>query len=151
MSKNDQAIRELLEDTSQQLNFHVGFYWGSEYDVNKYAKGVEDFIWMTPLQYTGTFPVNYRLFKSYSVVLYFYRHDAMDSSNEKRREVVETIDEIVTHFILKLRDLLESQEREFDFEDISVQTFFKQTSKILSGKQLTFTLNVPDDFEYCIA
>lgn len=151
MSKNDTAIRELLEDASQQITNKVEFFWGADvHDVNVFSDKLPlDYIWMTPLEYTGTFPTNYRLFKSYSIILYFYRQDTTDSSDKDRRDIVEAMDEIVTHFVLKLRELLEYQQREFDFTDITVSNFFKQTTKILSGKQLSFTLNVPDDFEYC--
>ena len=155
MSKNYEAIYDLIVAASQDLTFPIDFNWGESSDKNKFSPPAQGktLVWMEPLIWNGSFPNDgSRLMKDYPITLYFCQKDKQGSTNEDRRSIINDCDALLTEFLLKLDDNLRhnaSPRREFGFDNISVNAFFQQTTHILTGLVVDFTLHVADDFEYC--
>jgi hypothetical protein len=151
MSLNYQAIYDLINTASQELTYPVDFNWGEASDIDEYhADETKTILWLMPLIWTGSFPNDLnRILKSYQITIYIYQSDKQGSSNEQRAKITFDCDAVATEFLIKLKDNLRSQDRDFTFEGLNVQAFYRQRDNILSGLQVQFTLEVPDDFEYC--
>jgi len=150
MSKGDKAVRELFEGVVGGLTAHLGFDFGMRPDMNKFnEEKMLDIVWMLPTMYTASFPQNMKLFKNYSVVLYFCRQDKLDSSNDQRRDIIESMDPNVEQFLISLKFTLDNLPYDHELNTIRVEPFFQATDDVLTGKSLSFNLQIQDDFEYC--
>jgi len=150
VSKGETAIRELFNAVVDNLDGHLGFDFGVDPDMNIFnEEKILDLVWMLPMTYTGSFPENMKLFKNYSVVLYFCRQDHVDSSNDKRRDIIESMDKNVEQFLIALKFALDNLAYDHTFDTIRVEPFFAATTDVLTGKAVSFNLIVQDDFEYC--
>lgn len=150
MSLGETAVRELFNNVVDNLDAHLGFDFGERPDMNKFnAEKILDIVWMLPMTYSGEFPQNMKLMKTYAVVLYFCRQDQEDSSNDQRRDIIEAMDKNVEQFLIKLKFTLDGLAHDHELNAISVEPFFIQTDDILTGKAVSFNLVIQDDFEYC--
>ena len=151
MSRNYQAIYDLVNQASQQISYPVDFKWGEVSDIQQfkgdYSKTV---LWLMPPTWTGSFPNNLnRILKTYQITIYVAQKDRQGSSPEQRSKITFDCDGVVTEFLIKLKDNIANQNREIGFENLNVQAFYRQTDEQHTGLQVQFNLEVPDDFEYC--
>ena len=150
MSKGETAVREMFNSIVDNLDGHLGFDFGVEPDMNIFNREkILDLVWMLPMTYTGSFPSGMKLFKNYSVVLYFCREDKVDSSNDARRDIIESMDLNVEQFLIAMKFTLDGLSYDHSLDTIRVEPFFAATTDVLTGKAVSFNLTIQDDFEYC--
>lgn len=149
MSKNYTAICDLFAGV--KITFPIDINWGESSDINIFNSDTSrTLLWVMPPKWSGSFPNNMnRLLKTFAITMYFYQPDKQDSNNDQRKKIIQNCDDIVTEWLLTLKDDLSGLDHDHELSGINVQAFYRQTVHILTGLQVDFILTIPDDFEYC--
>jgi len=152
------ALRLLIRDVAKSLADNIKFGYGRGSDFNVIRDKTYPYIWMDPLQVATTFSnndvQNYQ--KTWSVTMAFYKMDTEGSTEEQYQLILDEMDELVDRFLNKLNRFSETQEAEGDLitdeiviTSVAQMPFIKLMADILTGYALTFTIQVPDKFDYC--
>ncbi|HET6224652.1 MAG TPA: hypothetical protein VFF27_00140 [Bacteroidia bacterium] len=149
-----ESLYNLLNSIAEGLDFDVEFNHGRASDINIFSdQNKSTLIWSSLFRSTGTFPnQTNRLFRTYRVELGFYQADAIASTNDQTREILETCDLIMTNYLLALNTTvadIEGISDDIELTGLSFDPFVKITSHILTGHVATFNITLPDDFKYC--
>lgn len=147
------GVRMLLEDVAKQLGDDIQYTYARTSDFNNLRDKRYPFISTDPLTAAPFFSVdNVRNYtKRWSVQMAFYQLDNESSDQTKYAKILDETDELVDNFInrLNLYALDREEASEVIITGISQTPFIKATADILTGHILAFTLEIPDDFNYC--
>lgn len=147
------GARTLIEDVSKQLGDDIQFTYARTSDFNNLRDKRYPFIALDPLSAVPVFAVdNVRNYvKRWSVQMAFYQLDSESSDQTQYAQILDEMDEYVDNFINRL-NLYAFERPETDevlIINMSQTPFIKATADILTGYVLTFTLELPDTFNYC--
>jgi hypothetical protein len=148
------SLYNLLKEVADDLPFDNEFNHGRGSDLNIFADNNKStLIWMSPLRASGSFPnQTNRLFRNYTVELFFYNQDDISGSNDDTRAILELTDKLATKYILDLNQKVLDDDNISDdvtITNISEEAVIKVNKQILTGQLLTFNILLPDDFDYC--
>lgn len=152
------SVVQLLKDTAEMLEDRMQFGYGRTSDFNVKRDKQYPFIWLDPLNASPTYSVNSteNYIKSWSVRMLFYQLDSEDSVPKEYQTILDEMDIYVDKYINLLNQVyLKANERARVIPDpivitgITQDQFVKATADILTGWIVTFTLTVPDQFDYC--
>lgn len=145
------GIRLLIQDTAKSLGDNIQFTYARPSDFNVLRDKTYPFITLDALSSTPTFAVdnvsNYM--KTWNCTMAFYQLDRADSTQEDYAQILDFIDSLVDKFIIKLNYYQQTESDEIILSGFSQQPFIKVMADILTGYTLTFTIQVPDSFNYC--
>jgi hypothetical protein len=148
------SLYNLLKEVADDLPLDNEFNHGRGSDLNIFADNNKStLIWMSPLRASGSFPnQTNRLFRNYTVELFFYNQDDISGSNDDTRAILELTDKLATKYILDLNQKVLDDDNISDdvtITNISEEAVIKVNKQILTGQLLTFNILLPDDFDYC--
>lgn len=147
------GVRTLIEDVAKQLGDDIQFTYARTSDFNNLRDKRYPFIALDPLSAVPLFAVdNVRNYvKRWSVQMAFYQLDNESSDQTQYAKILDEMDSYVDNFVNQLN--LYAFERpdtdEVLVTSISQAPFIKATADILTGYVLTFTIETPDNFNYC--
>lgn len=153
-----QAVREFISDVAVSLADDVLFGYGRASDFNMRKDKEYPYVWLDPLQSTIAITGDGRAFtETYNVSLSFYKFDSMDSTEDQYKLILDQVDVLVQTFIRKLNENIEAQYEiptvlatyNTEITNINKSPFIKVFDDCLTGFILSFSLTVPDNFDYC--
>lgn len=95
---------------------------------------------------------SYRLAKTYQVAMAFLLQDKDDSLPEDQIKLTNQADLFVTEYITNLNERVVSGNdfsADVELSNIVTEPIYRITGDITTGLFLSFSLTVPDDFNYC--
>lgn len=111
------------------------------------------FFHLFPMRITSTFiPSSNRMMVNYNCAIAILELDKDDSTPDEQRQIIQQTDLYCNQYVLKLNEkVLEAQEFNdtVDVTNITWEPVFRITTDITTGHLLSFTLTVPDDFNFC--
>ena len=151
-----QSVRELIEEKALGAGTDIQFGYGRGSDFNIIKDKAYPYIWLDPLNSTIVINEdNMTISETYSVNLIFYKFDSPDSTQDDYKLLLDQTDVIVHQFIRDLQnDLLNDDDtltltsNNVLIGSITKTPFIKQMADCLTGFSLSFSLTVPDNFDY---
>lgn len=147
------GVRLLIEDVAKSLADDMQFTYARTSDFNVLRDKRYPFIALDPLTAVPTYSVNNssNYVKRWSAQMAFYQLDTESSDQTQYAKILDEMDFYVDQFINKLNLYAFNREEasEILITSISQTPFIKATADILTGYLLTFTIETPDDFNYC--
>ena len=134
----------MFKDIVSRLGNGVRFGYGKTTDFNQSNIDKDDIVWMDPLNKSYDFTLQTTLTSQWTVDLLFYGSDQEDSCEEDYSRILGRMDTLAESFIHQLH-----QTEYVVISGVNQTNFIKATADILTGWRLTFTLQVPDNFDYC--
>ena len=147
------GVRLLIEDVAKQLGDDIQFTYARTSDFNNLRDKRYPFIALDPLTAVPVYAVNNvsNYVKRWSAQMAFYQLDNESSDQTQYAQILDEMDTYVDAFInrLNLYAFKREEASEILLTSISQTPFIKATADILTGYLLTFTIETPDDFNYC--
>jgi len=147
------GVRLLIEDVAKSLADDMQFTYARTSDFNVLRDKRYPFIALDPLTAVPTYAVNNssNYVKRWSAQMAFYQLDHESSDQTQYAKILDEMDGYVDQFLNKLNLYAFNREgaSEILITSISQTPFIKATADILTGYLLTFTIETPDDFNYC--
>jgi len=147
------GVRLLIEDVAKSLADDMQFTYARTSDFNVLRDKRYPFIALDPLTSVPTYAVNNssNYVKRWSAQMAFYQLDHESSDQTQYAKILDEMDGYVDQFLNKLNLYAFNREgaSEILITSISQTPFIKATADILTGYLLTFTIETPDDFNYC--
>ncbi len=147
------VVRLLIEDVAKSLADDMQFTYARTSDFNVLRGKRYPFIALDPLTAVPTYSVNNssNYVKRWSAQMAFYQLDKESSDQTQYAKILDEMDFYVDQFINKLNLYAFNREEasEIVLTSLSQTPFIKATADILTGYLLTFTIETPDDFNYC--
>ena len=147
------GVRLLIEDVAKSLADDMQFTYARTSDFNVLRDKRYPFIALDPLTSVPTYAVNNssNYVKRWSAQMAFYQLDQESSDQTQYAKILDEMDGYVDQFLNKLNLYAFNREEasEILLTSISQTPFIKATADILTGYLLTFTIETPDDFNYC--
>jgi len=147
------GVRLLIEDVAKSLADDMQFTYARTSDFNVLRDKRYPFIALDPLTAVPTYAVNNssNYVKRWSAQMAFYQLDYESSDQTQYAKILDEMDAYVDQFLNKLNLYAFNREEasEILLTSISQTPFIKATADILTGYLLTFTIETPDDFNYC--
>lgn len=145
------GLRTLLQDTAQSLGDNILVVYGKDTDFNQMRDKRFKAINISPLVAGAEFAVdgvtNYS--KTWNVSIAFYDLDKAASLQEEYSKILDDIDVLVDSFITKL-NFYTQQSDGILISSITQTPFIKALADILTGYIVTFSVQLTDDFNYCL-
>lgn len=145
------GLRTLLQDTAQSLGDNILVVYGKDTDFNQMRDKRFKAINISPLVAGAEFAVdgvtNYS--KTWNVRIAFYDLDKEASLQAEYSKILDDIDVIVDGFITKL-NFYTQQSDGILISSITQTPFIKALADILTGYIVTFSVQLTDDFNYCL-
>jgi hypothetical protein len=139
-------VRTLVQDIALQSDPDVFFGHGRQSDFNALPNKQYPFVWLDPLQGSGAFTEGTESYsKTYQVALSFLDLDSADSSAEEYGKILDRMEAIADKFVI----LLNQAEVPIVITGVTYTPAIKVFADCLTGQALTFTLQLPDTFDYC--
>lgn len=146
------SIRLLIEDVVKSLRDDIGFEYGrtSDFNIGASSKVFSYFCNLDVMAAVPNYAVDgvFNYSKSWLCSMAFYGKDTSASLAEDYQKILDETDSFVDQFINKL-NFFTNQSDKLLIQAMRQEGFIKQTSAILTGHLLTFTVQVQDDFNYC--
>lgn len=152
------ALRLLIRDTSKSLLDTLEFGYGRGSDFDQVRNKATVVIWLDLLSASPNFANNnvQDYLKEWEVNLTFSELDKSDSIETEYSLILDRMDELVDRFINKLNGTLDEvgNANELTTQDVILSNFsqfpfVKTLADIRTGYTLSFTVQVPDKFDYC--
>lgn len=151
------SVITLLEDITKSLSDAYGFGYGAASEFNSIQNKKYPYVWLDPLR--GGFPNKDQVVSDlidWEVSLTFLVEDAKLGNERETALAWDKAFKIMEDFIHKLdREFLNSDDEDriqsdnITLSGINFTSRRKGTTDILSGWNLTFTMQTPSDFDYC--
>ena len=146
------SVRLLLEDVAKSLADNISFSGGRESEFNNLKTKESRYIWLLPM--TANFPISDTTrTKTWNIALLFMDVDRFDASNKETNIIHDELDVVVDKFIHRLDDWSQTQNDTvgaITLSGVRQSPFFKDQAGVVSGWRVDFTMQVPDDFTYCV-
>lgn len=141
-----EQVNRAIAGTVYNLAFDVGR--PEEINIHSLTAN-KPLCWMVPRPYTAE-PIfeNNRLFDVHEVELFFIKQGKMSNDNVENFQLIKDCDELAKEFSITLKDFAESNGidvRAFKYSPI----YFNAAKNLFCGVLLNYTLEMPDDFDYC--
>lgn len=147
------GVRSLIEDVAKSLADDMQFTYARTSDFNVLRDKRYPFISLDPLTAVPIYTVNNasNYVKRWSAQMAFYQLDSTDSDQTQYAKILDEMDDLVDQFINRLNLYAFDREEpsEIVLTSITQNPFVKVTADILTGYLVTFTIETPDDFNYC--
>lgn len=148
------SVVQLLEDTARSLSDSVLIGYGRRTDFNQKQNKSHQCIWFLPLTASPGFAVNdvENYLKRWNVIVVFLEKDTTDSKEDEYKPILDTTDNLVDRFVIALNNWHLNNSDTVGATTLTgfqQSPLFKDNSDIFTGWILSFTLTVPDDFNYC--
>lgn len=151
------AVRQLIEEVSQSLADNIVFVYARETDFNSITNKKDPLVRLELLKSNPYFiEEKMTLNAYYPIEMMFYQLDDMQGAEEETLKVLDDCDKLVQEFLRKLNRLDFNEDTTVSIStytvtisNIQCQPFIKQTVDCLTGFVVSFTMEVPDDFDYC--
>lgn len=149
------SVRDFLEAKVLGLGDHVKFGYGRASDFNAIKDKGYPYVWCDPLTSTLNIIDGLVATETYNVTLVFYKYDKADSTEEEYKLILDSTDSLVQQFIRDLNEDLESGSLSTlvtgntELSAITKEPVIKVMADVLTGWIVTFSLTVPDKFDYC--
>jgi hypothetical protein len=149
-----QSVRLLLQDVAKSLADNIQFAAGRHSEFNMKKSVSYPWIWLLPITASPRFAVNdvEHFEKTWNIALLFFDKDAFDAKEGPSNDILDAQDQTVDKFIIRLNDWsmkLEDTVGAITLRGFNQQPFYKDDAGIHTGWLLTFSMTVPDSFEYC--
>ncbi len=153
---NHKAVRDLLSDITKSLDPTISFGYGRLSDFNKIRDKKYPYIWSDVVSKSGSYTDNaINLTSTYAVTLSFLDKDETANDENQTNPVLDKMMDLSDEFInkLNLSDFNESElatiTDTLQITNITQNRVIKDHADILTGWVVSFSLIVPDDFDYC--
>lgn len=151
-----QAVREFIEAKATGLNSSVVFGYGRGSDFNQIKDKGYPFIWLDPLSSTVNLNEdNLNITETFNINLIFYKFDAPDSIPDDYKLILDETYTLVQQFVRDVHvdlvnydDTLTLSSSAISITGLTVSPFIKIMADCLTGFTLSFSLTVPDNFDY---
>jgi hypothetical protein len=145
------GLRTLLQDTAQSLGDDILVVYGRETDFNQMRDKRFKAVNIAPITAGAEFAVdgvlNYS--KTWNVSIAFYDLDKEASLQAEYSKILDDMDVLVDSFITKL-NFYTQQSDGILISSITQTPFIKALADILTGYIVTFSVQLTDDFNYCL-
>lgn len=143
---NHKSVRALMQDTALSTDKTVSFGYGRPTDFNAIPNKKYPFIWLDPLNATGGLTEGaYNYTKVYNIGLSFFDQDRVDSIQTQYAEILDNMNNLADKFLVRLNNA----DNIVLLSSISQSPAIKVFADCLTGYTMTFTIQVPDQFNYC--
>lgn len=151
------AVRDFIRDTALSIRDDISFSYARESNFNAIQDKTFPAILLKPLQYDPE-RVDYATRRKYHVTLLFYDLDSMEGDEQETQDILDKTDELLGQFQAKinLKSVTTEEDQSLtlstDLIEITNETVterIKFTSDNVTGWEYNFTLEVPDQFDYC--
>ena len=150
------AVRTLISDTLKSIDDSVLFAYSRASDFNSLGKREDKRVQLDPLKQSLEFTNgSYNLSKTYQVGMVFYRLDSLQGDEETTASILDEMDVLSDKFINKLNFIFnEDTTTDISAQHSELKSFKKEsaikvTADCLSGWIVSFSITVPDSFDYC--
>lgn len=145
------GLRTLLQDTAQSLGDDILVVYGRDTDFNQMRNKRFKAINIAPITAGAEFSIDgvYNYSKTWNVSIAFYDLDKEASLQSEYSKILDDIDVLVDSFITKL-NFYTQQSDGILISSITQTPFIKALADILTGYILTFSVQLTDDFNYCL-
>lgn len=141
---NSIAVKNLLSGVASSVDATVQF-GVKPTDYFNYENNTYPAINIDPLNYAITFQgPTLQMHKAYSISGVIYKISQIDDTYEQVMTDVDPLETMLDDFVTTLNN-----EDNVQLSNIQVRKFDKILDDCISGLQFTFTLTVPDDYNYC--
>lgn len=151
------AVRDFLSDKVRSLDDNIKFGYGRVSDFNQIKDKQYPYVWCDPL--LSTINVDENFTETYSVSLFFYSYDEMDSTEDQYKLLLDQADNNVQAFIRLISESLQTEDslslveryqtRNVGISNVTKEPIIKVLADCITGWILRFNLTVPDQFDYC--
>jgi hypothetical protein len=144
------GIRSLIETTAKSLGDDIQFTYARTSDFNAMRDKRYPFIALDTLSTNSQFAVNnsYNYSKTWLINMAFYGLDNRESIGDDYKKILDDMDVLVDGFITKL-NVTTQDSAGLLITAINQVAFVKTTDDILTGFLLSFSITVPDNWNYC--
>jgi hypothetical protein len=148
------SIRLFIRDTVKSLRDDITFSYARQSDFNALSDKTSVCVVLDPLKATRTY-VDTALHSNYNIALFFFKQGEREDTEEQFALLLDDTYDIVDKFLAKLnRDdsvdtTAEIHTDLLQFSPIQVEPAIKVLADVMTGWIVTFTLTVPDKFDYC--
>lgn len=147
------SIHNLLNSVAQEMDADNTFKHLRVQDRAK-AEGISyPLFQLFPIKIKAPFvPSSNRMSPIYNCVIGVLMMDKDDSTPEEQLQIIEQTDLFCMEYVLKLNNkILSSSEFSSDVEldNVAWEPIYRITTDITTGHLLSFTIQVPDDFNFC--
>lgn len=142
---------ELVNRTVASTIYNLVFDVGTTSDYNIHALSTDQPIAWFTIEAKTMEPIRVkmnRLLETHQIQIFFYKRGQMSFNNIQKKELVYEMEDICTEFCIKLQDTADANGVEVSSFRVS-PVYGNAAKNIVSGVFLSYTLSMPDDFEYC--
>lgn len=154
------AVRLLLQDVAQSLGDKIQFGYGRLSDFNAIKDKKYPYIWADPFEISPSFTEDrYNFTKQFAISISFMTLEQQGAaSTEKDYPAnMDDMSDLADKFINKLNadgtgpedNTFALATQKLTITGMRMQPYIKRFSDIVTGYTLSFTLTVPDMFDYC--
>jgi hypothetical protein len=144
------GIRLLIENTAKSLGDDIQFTYGRDSDFNVMRDKRYPFIQLDLLNNTAGYTVDgvFNYNRIWNITMLFHELDKESSDQSQYQLILDDMDVLSEAFIHQLNNFTQ-QSDDIVLSAINKQPFIKTTADVLTGWLLTFTIQTPDDWDYC--
>lgn len=154
------AVRLLLQDVAHSLGDKIQFGYGRLSDFNAIKDKKYPYVWADPFEITPSFTEDrYNFTKAFNISISFMTMEKEgEASTEKDYPLnMDAMSDLADQFINKLNadttgaedNTIALATQKLLITRMSLQPYIKRFSDIVTGYTLSFTLTIPDTFDYC--
>lgn len=152
-----QAVKDFIRDKVLSIKDGISFSYARESNFNATQDKTYPAVLLKPLMYDPD-RTNYSIHRKYRCTMLFYALDSMEGDEVETTNILDQTDELLQKFMAVLNlnsatvDEAINDTLSTDLVEISEESVverIKFTSDNATGWEYSFTLAVPDQFNYC--